>query len=475
MAFKLLQRLRIGSRKEFNAEAQPAEPEAKPPWWRGLRRQVAADALPTEPESSPVQKVAVIEGRNYLFGLEWRLIPPTRALVRTLSLAKKEGKVHYIISEMEDIIGLGSRLPKLRGVKYSAALHLASKFSQGGLELYAFVLADQQVAVVALNESRPIPGFDFLGDAEQARSLIEEFLAIQMGQPIRQVGNAGLLEGEETVAPEDLFAAPARSARIKNLPGGAGMQLLMGVGLLVAGGLAGGWYWLDMQRQQVLEENSRLNQPPPDVLYRRSLALAMEALQPAGPQPLEAWVAVAAKLPLVHAGWRLVRVECKLQSCTAQWDRLYGSFSDFMKELPPHALTAEEVQIKNSPLQASILSKHRVEWPSNLLRMEPAQLPGMREGLRQMSDHLQDLSLLGEMKAEMDKPSLFGGEGDVAQLSDPVFQGQWSFTHELGVLMHVQVPAHAVAGTLEINFFSERGEPVQEIKIKGAYYVRADR
>jgi hypothetical protein len=112
----------------------------------------------------------------------------------------------YVLSEMEDLMGVTPVMPQDRGPKYSAAMHLVNKMSQGGMELYAFALPKGAYAVVAINESRPIPGFDFVGPFAPAKALIEEFQAIQVGHPVRGVGNAGLIEGEKPSNPRTSLA-----------------------------------------------------------------------------------------------------------------------------------------------------------------------------------------------------------------------------------------------------------------------------
>lgn len=460
----------------MNAAGQlPHEPLPTRQRWVQRLRSAWASRVQRAGASADGLQVLQVEGKTYVFGLEWRLIPPTRVLVRTLALARREGKSVYAMSEMEDIIGVGNVSNAGLGLRYSAALQLASKFSQGGLELYAFQMASGQVAVVALSDSRPIPGFDFLGDAAQATGLIDEFLAIQAGQPIRQVGNAGLLEAEESAQPEDLFASPARSARVKSLPGGRSTWWLLALGLALSLAVWGALHWLEQERARVIEENRKARETP-DYLYRRSLAQQLQGLQTAGPARLSAWMAVLRQLPMVHHGWRLVRAQCSANECKVQWDRMYGNFSDFMRALPPGTRTADEVPVNNSPVTASILSWHPAPADAaQEARIVPEGLPVIRDGLRQVSDQFQDLALLGQGQAEIDKPSLFAGNANPADLELPVFHGRWSLTQQLWLLPHVRIEPHCVVDLLELVLFDEKGQPASLFKIKGSYYVRAQK
>ena len=414
----------------------------------------------------------LIEGKRYVFGMEWRLIPATQSPTRTLFVVRKEGKAMYVIPEMENIIGLSAVPIKARGPKYSAALHLATKVSQGGLELYAFALADEQFAVVALNESCPIPGFDFLGKLDQAMALIEEFHAIQMGQPIRQVGNADLLEGEEKIAPEDIFDVPIKAARIKVLMDTRRTGWLLAVGALLAMGFAGATYWLQTQREEVMQQNRQVVENP-NIAYRASVAAAFSELARPGPHLLRAWLARIESLPVNHAGWRLVRIDCKPALCTAQWDRVYGSYADFFERLPASTSSAKEVQTGNDPLKASVLTEHlldKVPAARNSWQMD--ELPAAKDGLRMISSQLQELSLLGAMKTTLEPPKLLGTAADPAALTQSVSSGGWTVRHELWTLAQLPVPAHSVPKSLVVDLINDKGEAQPSYVFTAAYYVR---
>jgi hypothetical protein len=230
-------------------------------------------------------------------------------------LARKENKMQYVLTDMQDIIGFCGHLPRKWRNAYSAALHLAGRLSQGGLELYAFELTHDQCMVVALNESRPIPGFDFVGEAALGRGLVEEFLAIEQGQPIRFVGNAGWLEGEENVALEDIFANPASAARLKRLWAANSVKWAAGGAALLLSLVAGGHYWVEMEREEMMlaAQNPAID---PNAEYQQSLAQAWTEVASPGPGLLVQWQALMADLPLVHQGWGLKKVECSSRKCS---------------------------------------------------------------------------------------------------------------------------------------------------------------
>jgi hypothetical protein len=117
---------------------------------------------------------------RFVLGMEWRLLEPTEKLVRgTLRQLRKEGLKWYATLGPQDFVGTCSHISQAQQPLHSAALHLADQWSQGGLELFAFGMPEQRVAVVALNNGRPVPGFDFIGTMTEAQALIEEFEAIE--------------------------------------------------------------------------------------------------------------------------------------------------------------------------------------------------------------------------------------------------------------------------------------------------------
>ena len=156
---------------------------------------------------------------HFVLGMEWRALQPAEKLVRsTLAQLRREGMQWYASSGLQNFVGTCSAIAQARKPMHSAALHLAHQWSQGGLELFVFGMSQQRVAVVALNERSPIPGFDFIGDMAQAQSLIEEFEAIHEGSAIRRVGDLGLLANEEQLSASTVFDMPSTDSRLKKIP-----------------------------------------------------------------------------------------------------------------------------------------------------------------------------------------------------------------------------------------------------------------
>lgn len=418
----------------------------------------------------------VIEKRQYVFGMEWRLLPPTRTLARSLKLARQEGMVDYVLSEMEDLIGLIREVGKNRGVSYSAALHLASKMSQGGVELYVFALQKGVYAVVALNESRPIPGFDLLGPQQAAQDMVEEFKAIQAGHNLRIVGNTGMYEGEEFVEPEDVFGEPSKSARIKKIPGQSGTKYMIALGVLMAFGFAGAMYWLNEQRKDVMDE-VRAVDVDPSKEYKASLQNSLRALPAAGPQMLQDWLKSIEKLPLIHAGWRLSKIECVPAICTAHWVREYGSYRDFNAQLPQFTKSVKEVQTGTDPLKVSIQTTYSAreeaspaQATSNLIQYK--ELPAQQQGFRELSSLLQELSLLDAVKVSLSQPKIFGANGEVKDVKEAIFSGDWSIEHEIWSLPEIHIAANMITKSLVLNMPAAKEKTATTYRLEGTYYVQ---
>ncbi len=437
--------------------------------WRQWRRKAAQ---PRNVQTTAPAQLIVIEGVRYVVGLEWRLLPPTRSLQRTLSLARKESKSQYVLTDMEDIIGFCGPLPYQWTLAYSAALHLAGRLSQGGLEMYAFALANGQSMVVALNESRPIPGFDFVGEADIARGLIDEFLAIQQGQPIRLVGNAGWLEGEESVVLEDIFAQPVRAARLKRLWADNAVKWAAGAAGVLTLAVAGGNYWVEMERAEMIAaaQNPSID---PNAQYQKALAQAWAEVPAPGPRLLRQWQNLMADLPLVHAGWRLKNVECDAKFCKAQWSRIYGTYADFFKQLPPNCQSAQEVQEGDNALQAIVVSNHSVAAEDIETPWRNATLPRMDHALRELASDLQNFSLLGQLRVELSKPTLFGGTQDPLTLDAAVMTGQWTVQHDASTLGYLTVPSYGVPKRLVLQVSPTKEKSAMTYLFEGQYYVQA--
>jgi hypothetical protein len=418
----------------------------------GLWPKRSSDSQP-KAESGPEPALSTInvEGIDYVFGLDWRMVPPTRRLTRALSLARDEGQAWYAATELEDVIGYLKSPKWLRGPHYSASLHLAGRHSQGGLELFALVFDDGRHGVLALQDSRPLPGFDYLGRAEVARTMVEDFLAIQRGQPIRLIGNTSFLEGQETVAPGDLFIEPRKETRLRSLRSWRPARKVILLVLVSLGLAAGAHYWLDKQREetQALLQNSPVHQQK---LYRESLTKAWSAIPPKANALLHAWHETVSPMPMHWRGWKLSRVECRIDQCLAYWQRGHGSYSSFMARLPANAQAVDEAASNQDLTAGTIATRHALRplEPTEPERLE--DLPGQLFVRRGLMDLLQDLQLLGQGFFQIAPASLFGGQQNPELLNEAVVHGRWTLRHALWIWPELRLPHYTRVHSLSLHF-----------------------
>lgn len=457
-------------------------------WWSRWRRpkgQTAQDG-PRDPSAAPPSsfaKVLHFEGVKYFFGLDWRMIPPTRRLSRALAMARKEGQFWYVTSELGDLAGFLKKPKWLRGRHYVASLHLASRFSQGGLELFVFVFPDERHGVLALQESRPLPGMDHLTDETSARLMVEEFLAIQRGQPIRLVGNTTWLEGQETMAPEDVFAEPVRSAALRSLHSGRVLTRLFVLVTLAAGGFYFGSEFIEDQRRETLMElqNSPAHQQKQ---YREGLARAWTKVGPEANEVLQTWYAMLSKVPLHHHGWGLQRIACEVSQCKVHWLRGHGSYEDFLQHLPVGAQGVDESVSSQESVATKIVTLHPLAFEKTVVPVLEEFLPNAAASRRKLGDLFQDLQLLGKGQVLIEPPRLFGGDQDPQFLKGAVYSGKWSLRHQLWILPTLTLPRFARVQNLLVELRPESKSdasgaakslaPIStpEFELSGSYYAK---
>jgi hypothetical protein len=114
-------------------------------------------------------------------------------------------------------VGYVKALPAVKGKKYAAALHLCDQQSQGGIEIFCFYLNANRYALIALNESKPVPGHDYIGSKENVWQLGLDFANLQENQPIRYVGNTGIFDMEETLTLEKAFSNPSPNSEFASI------------------------------------------------------------------------------------------------------------------------------------------------------------------------------------------------------------------------------------------------------------------
>ena len=409
---------------------------------------------------------------RFVLGMEWRLLDSSEKLVRgTLSKLRREGLEWYASSGLQDFVGICSNIPESKNPMYSAALHLADQWSRGGIELFVFGMPQQRVAVVAPNAGRPVPGFDFIGTIGEAQSLIEEFEAMYQGTSVRRVGDLGLLADEEQLSAQTVFDQPRAETKLKQIP--SLKALLITVGFLVLGlAVLGGFYYLQIQEREDMLKNlptpSAPTPPDPNPAYLASANQLVQGLAAVGQQQHTAWIQLAKALPLEHRGWIMTQLECKGETCNADWRRQFGSVDDFYTQLPPHTKQTQHLPTSNDALTQNLQTQHPAQPKVVGKGYEKAtDLPSQSQGFRQLSSWLQDLSLIGASGVSIEKAQMWSTPAEGAVIQQPLFKGTWNAEIPLGIAPDLVVPPFATVNQLKTTLGSS-------YQLSGDYYVRAD-
>jgi len=409
---------------------------------------------------------------RFVLGMEWRLLEPSQKLVRkTLGKLRREGLQWYASSGLKDFVGICSSIPESKQPMYSAALHVADQWSHGGLEIFAFGMPQQRVAVMALNERRPVPGFDFIGSLSEAQGLIEEFEALHQGTAMRRVGDLGLLTDEEPLSAQTVFDQPRAETKLKPLPSLKALLItmgLMGLGLAALGGL---YHWQMQEREDMLR-----NLPPPappqatnpNPAYQASARQMVQSLGSQGLGLYQAWVKVIQVLPLTHRGWVMTQIECQSETCRADWRRQYGSVDDFYAQPPPLTHQTQHMATNTDALHQSLQTLHPVQVKAvGKSISQITDLPMQSPGFRQMSSWLQDLSLLGVHGVTLEKAQIWSPPAQGLVIQQPLLKGSWFADIPWGLAMDTVVPPFATVNLLKTTLGNS-------FQLSGNYYVRAD-
>jgi hypothetical protein len=332
-------------------------------------------------------------------------------------------------------------------------------------------MPQQRVAVVALNAGRPVPGFDFIGNMDEAQSLIEEFEAMYQGTSVRRVGDLGLLADEEQLSAQTVFDQPRAETKLKQIPSLKALLITVGFMVLGLGVLAGLYYWQIHEREDLLKnlpKPSAPKPPDPNPAYLASANQLVQSLATVGQQQHTAWVQLAKALPLDNQGWVMTQLECKLESCNADWRRQYGSVDDFYAKLPPYTTQTQHLPTSNDALTQNLQTQHPAKPKVVGKGYEKAtDLPTQSQGFPQLSSWLQDLSLIGARGVSIEKAQIWAPPTEGIALKQPLLTGNWSAEIPLGLAPDLVVPPFASVNQMKTTL----GNSYQ---LSGNYYVRAD-
>jgi hypothetical protein len=393
---------------------------------------------------------SILIGRNhYVFAVDWRLYTRQRDLSRTMRNLQRQGYSHCVTTA-PDMAGFASGVDrKIRQKPHSAALHLSETASNGGVEMFVFRITDRLYSLTVLSDAKPVPHFDQVGTFEEVMSLIQEYQTLQSGQSIRYVSNIDKIEGVESLdklALNEAFGQPVSETALLTLPNYQ-LRLLLALVLVPASLLfLGGGYWFYTQQQEA-DKRRQAQMQDPNLAYEQKIDAALQQIGPFAPELLDRWRATIGQLPVSHVGWRLDKISCQLDACTASWLRESGSFNDFKSHPPPGISGMSSSQPGESPAQALIETTFPVVIADAQRQWKRSDLPDSEQAAMSLASQLQDIALLKEAEVKLKPAELFPSTGAVAaQLARPVVRGEWSIQHELWSLgdLRLQLPAQAV-------------------------------
>lgn len=421
--------------------------------------------------STPWPHWLSIKGHVFLFGIDWEYSPLAGGKNKELQAQRKKGLSFYALSHFEDVIGYVGALPRINGKKYAAALQMSDRLSQGGIEIFCFHLKDDVYSFIALNESKPVPGHDYVGTKENVWQLGDDFSNLQEKQAIRYVGNSGIFEMEEPLTLEKALSNPSSNAQFKSIINQP-LYMALAAALLVIFGLIYGVneYLTHLRIQEEQKRQALMNDP--NLLYEQNLEPALKQITNGGRAQIDNWMQTIGKLPLQTGGWRLDSVKCNLQDCTATWQREYGNFSDLFNSIPLAYVSRTENLDTAKPHQSTATTTHQLAQKTNTQTVNRNSLPLVKDVLSQLSSQLQDLSLLDKSVVSLEKPVLFPStaQGNLDTLKRPVVRGTWGLQLELWSIASLKLYPYAVPETLEIQF--PAGKQDQAIyALKGSFYA----
>ncbi len=414
---------------------------------------------------------ATLKGHVFLFGIDWEFSAFSGSKNSELQRQRKAGNLYYACTAFEDSIGYISQLPPVKGRKYAAAIHLSDRHSQGGVEVFCFSIKEGLYSFIALNDSQPVPGHDYIGNKQNVLQLAEDFASLQEQQAIRYIGNSGLFDMEEPLSLDKAFSKPESQARVKTIHNQSLISAVALVALLIYGAYYGIDYYLT---QQQIEENAArealLNNP--NTVYEKQIVPALQNTGPTGHVQISVWLKTIGKLPLKVAGWHLTNVKCTAQECVAQWQREYGNFTELFSAVPVAFTNTTENMDPGKPGVSSATTTHTLVPIADKKTINRETLPKSNQVLRIFSSQLQDISLIENMGLSMEKPKLFPdiAQGSLETLNHPVLRGAWSISHELWSLDSLNLYPFVVPETLELQFPPTK-EGTVVYALKGSYYA----
>nr|WP_315229971.1 type 4b pilus protein PilO2 [uncultured Limnohabitans sp.] len=419
----------------------------------------------------PTCQSMVVNGKNLAFGGAWTPASEETGWKKILSTAFNDGYTHYAAHEHESTVGLFGALPKDAHTAYAAALVVAQHFSAGGTELFVFQTGEQ-CGLVGLMEYAPIPGYDVMGTQEQIQQLIREFHDINTSQLVHSYGNVNWVADIQSLELNKLAYKADAKSKLKRIPN-IKLRVLMGLVsvLCVAACLFGFQQYLEMRQAE--EDALAATSQNPNLLYEQSLAFALKTTGEPGASHLQVWRQFFAKVPLNVGGWNFKTLECKPLVCDIVWARSSGTFKSFETQLPPAMKAVTTFKLDTDLVKAEVHTQHKLTelFPADGQKtVDIKNLPVERDVQKLWGSQLQDLSLLKNLNVNLSKTTLFGGQGNPAELMRPIVKGTWSIEHDIWSLPELPMPDYVVPENLKVARSDARDF---RYKIEGSYYAKA--
>lgn len=440
----------------------------------GSGKQAAQEQQPTTPQT-PAAQVVVIEKHTYAFGFEWRFYTDRKNLGQGLRQAKREGLSHYAVTQGEDLFGV-ARLEASKRVKkpISASLQLSQVFSRGGLELFVFQLESDSFCLVALNDSRPISGFERVGSRSEILALAGEFQLAQVGTTIRQLGNTGALEHEEPISLTEAFGQVEEYTGVRQIPDYKFLLLtLLGIFVVCVVAFMVYGYFNEAKLKSEIARQAR--ERDPDFIYEREIANSMKNTGLPAQVQLERWRNVILGVPLSKQGWTLTGISCQPDECQLSWQRSYGSYADFFATSQANETRSTESQDAANPAKSSIKTHLKIPPAASVSPgLEREKLSPLQQVQRPLASLLQDISLLANSNVQLKNAELYPANLGLnpQQVSKPVVRGEWGLTHELWSLEDLSFTLPAL--TLDSLTLVQVDKSSQWLyTLKGFYYAKA--
>ncbi len=446
-------------------------------WLESLLSKWRRENTSSDPHSDGVEggsRIFSIGAHQVVFGMTW--VPAQSDQIRAVhEQARKSGMRSHVT--LGTLIGFASTVarPAGRVSAISGALVLSESASMGGSEIFVLDIEPGVFALVALQDSMPVPGFDLVGDLPTIKAAVDNYIRLPHRTTVRRCGSRDVIEDAEFFNFEYVLEeSDHTSIRLKEIRDNAKLIRWLAI-VLILFGLAVGVYLYVSHLNRMAEQARLMRENDPDVLYEKAFSLEQSKLGPMGKAGFQAMFETARHLPLVLKGWVLSQVKCTHQECKATWIRRHGSYADFESVRPADVQVRPEYKFPGKTEATPQLET------SHPVAINPAAqtLVQLRDTLPMKSlvemefiSQLQDYSLV-KLNGTVSAPSLFGGKGDATLIFRPVLSGEWSASGDLWQLEGFHVPDYALVEVLQVtNMEQIEKNKLPTYFMSGKYFVK---